>query len=69
MAGDTLNLPRSIAVAPNATAQAGLSIVVPLFNEVNNLPALHARLVEVAQRLKATHGLSTEALYVDDGSR
>ena len=69
MAGDTLNLPRSIAVAPNATAQAGLSIVVPLFNEVNNLPALHTRLVEVAQRLKATHGLSIEVLYVDDGSR
>ena len=42
--------------------------MVPLFNEVNNLPALHTRLLEVARRLKAAHGLSIEVLYVDDGS-
>jgi polyisoprenyl-phosphate glycosyltransferase len=51
-----------------ATAQPGLSIVVPLFNEANNLSTLHARLVEVARRLKDTRGLATEVVYVDDGS-
>jgi glycosyltransferase involved in cell wall biosynthesis len=51
-----------------ATAQPGLSIVVPLFNEANNLATLHARLVEVARRLKDTRGLATEVVYVDDGS-
>jgi polyisoprenyl-phosphate glycosyltransferase len=48
---------------------AGLSIVVPLYNEAKGLPALHARLVEVARRLSATRGLATEVVYVDDGSR
>ncbi|MBW8902452.1 MAG: glycosyltransferase family 2 protein, partial [Bradyrhizobium sp.] len=50
-------------------ADAGLSIVVPLFNEAANLSSLHARLVEAAGALKATRGLTTEVVYVDDGSR
>jgi glycosyltransferase involved in cell wall biosynthesis len=50
-------------------ARQGLSIVVPLFNEAGGLQRLHARLIEVAQRLAATRGLATEVLYVDDGSR
>ena len=50
-------------------ADAGLSIVVPLFNEAANLAALHARIIEVAAALKATRGLTTEVVYVDDGSR
>jgi glycosyltransferase involved in cell wall biosynthesis len=51
------------------TADAGLSIVVPLFNEAANLSSLHARLVEAAGALKAIRGLTTEVVYVDDGSR
>jgi glycosyltransferase involved in cell wall biosynthesis len=51
------------------TTSAGLSIVVPLYNEAGNLAALHARLAEVAGRLKAARGLAIEAVYVDDGSR
>jgi polyisoprenyl-phosphate glycosyltransferase len=47
---------------------AGLSIVVPLFNEEKNLATLHARIVEVARRLQGGRGLSTEVVYVDDGS-
>ncbi len=50
-------------------AQAGLSIVVPCFNEADNLPAFHARLCETAQRLRETHGLTVEVVYIDDGSR
>jgi polyisoprenyl-phosphate glycosyltransferase len=52
----------------DAAAQ-GLSIVVPLFNEAAALERLHARLIEVAQRLAATRSLSCELVYVDDGSR
>ncbi len=47
---------------------AGMSIVVPLFNEAGGLAALHARLCEVARRLGETRGLKTEIVYVDDGS-
>src|SRR3979490_1749157 len=50
-------------------AEVGLSIVVPLFNEADNLSALHASIVEVAGPLKAARGLTTEVVYVDDGSR
>jgi glycosyltransferase involved in cell wall biosynthesis len=53
----------------SARAAAGLSIVVPLFNEARNLPALHERLGEVARRLSETRGLACEVVYVDDGSR
>src|SRR3984893_3133682 len=41
-----------------------LSIVVPLFNEVGTLDELHRRLSEVLHLL----GLSSELIYVDDGS-
>src|SRR5262245_22108939 len=52
-----------------AQSQAGLTIVLPLFNEVNSLSVLHARLTEIARRLKDTRGIATEVVYVDDGSR
>ena len=52
-----------------ARSGAGLSIVVPLFNEADNLAALHERLLEVASRLKAARALAVEVIYVDDGSR
>jgi glycosyltransferase involved in cell wall biosynthesis len=48
---------------------AGLSIVVPLFNEAAGLAALHERIGEVARRLRAARGLACEVVYVDDGSR
>jgi glycosyltransferase involved in cell wall biosynthesis len=50
-------------------AEAGLSIVVPVFNEAKGLPALHARISEVAGRLKSARGLHCEIVYVNDGSR
>src|SRR5271165_4800776 len=63
-AGGTEAAPR-----PRAGAEAGLSIVVPLYNEAAGLPALHGRIVEVARRLSAARGLRVEIVYVDDGSR
>jgi glycosyltransferase involved in cell wall biosynthesis len=52
-----------------AVARAGLSIVVPVYNEAAGLARLHARLVEVAQNLQKNRGLACEVIYVDDGSR
>jgi glycosyltransferase involved in cell wall biosynthesis len=49
-------------------AEAGLSIVVPVFNEARGLPQFHARLVETARRLRQQRGLTCEVIYVDDGS-
>jgi polyisoprenyl-phosphate glycosyltransferase len=51
-----------------ARSAAGLSIVIPLFNEAKGLPDLHARVSEVAKRLRASRGLACEVVYVDDGS-
>jgi len=47
----------------------GLSVIVPLYNEADGLPALHGRLVRFSERLKAERGLASEIVYVDDGSR
>jgi glycosyltransferase involved in cell wall biosynthesis len=54
---------------PPAPAVAGLSIVVPVFNEGAGLAAFHERLAAVARRLRQQRGLAVEAIYVDDGSR
>jgi glycosyltransferase involved in cell wall biosynthesis len=51
-----------------AQAEAGLSIVVPVFNEGAGLARLHDRLVEVARQLRQARGLACEVVYVDDGS-
>jgi glycosyltransferase involved in cell wall biosynthesis len=49
-------------------AEAGLTVVVPVFNEGAGLARFHDRLVEVARQLRRTRGLSSEVIYVDDGS-
>src|SRR5262249_2210064 len=54
---------------PRGRAEAGLSIVVPLFNEASNVSALHTSIVNVARSLRTTYGLAAEGIYVDDGSR
>jgi glycosyltransferase involved in cell wall biosynthesis len=48
---------------------AGLSIVVPVYNEADGLPQLHAGISAVAARLRKERGLSCEIVYVNDGSR
>src|SRR4051812_6189980 len=52
-----------------STADAGLSIVVPVYNEGRGLNGFHARLEDVARQLRQKRGLATEVVYVDDGSR
>lgn len=41
-----------------------ISVVIPVFNERDSLPALYAEIVAVAQ----THALDMEIIFVDDGS-
>src|SRR6476620_1920342 len=55
--------------AARPTTEAGLSIVVPVFNEGAGLASFHAQLAEVARGLRQQRGLATEVVYVDDGSR
>ena len=52
-----------------AKAEAGLSIIVPVYNEASGLANLHARIAAVARELRQTRGLACEVVYVDDGSR
>jgi polyisoprenyl-phosphate glycosyltransferase len=61
--------PASGASALASQAAAGLSIVVPVFNEAAGLPQLHRMLVEAARTLRRRWGLACEVVYVDDGSR
>src|ERR1700686_2255464 len=64
---DQRNALRDRGAAPFGAA-AGLSIVVPAYNESASLDRVHARLTEVAQKLAATRALACEVIYVDDGS-
>lgn len=50
-------------------AARGLSVVVPLYNEAAGLARLHERIATLAATLKQAYGLSSEVVYVDDGSR
>src|SRR5215207_5887221 len=67
MAASSTSLGRT--AGPAHRAGAGLSIVVPVFNEGPGLARFHEQLVEIARKLRAERGLATEVVYVDDGSR
>jgi polyisoprenyl-phosphate glycosyltransferase len=55
--------------APDTSAPAaGLSIVVPVFNEAAGLARLHDRLADCTRAITAKRGLRCEIVYVDDGS-
>ncbi len=47
-----------------ASGQLDLSIIVPLFNEAESLPELHAWIKRVVE----AEGLSYEIIFVNDGS-
>jgi polyisoprenyl-phosphate glycosyltransferase len=61
----------AVTVAPltgKVGPSAGLSIVVPVFNEASGLARFHAELAEIARQLRRGRGLAAEVVYVDDGS-
>src|SRR6478735_2862210 len=57
------------ATTPRPQSEAGMSIVVPVFNEGVGLAQFHAQLVGVVRQLRQQRGLATEVISVDDGSR
>ena len=71
MAANSISMTGAVTtpVRSRGRGETGLSIVVPLYNEAAGLAALHARIAEIAGRLKETRRLATEVIYVDDGSR
>jgi glycosyltransferase involved in cell wall biosynthesis len=69
MSSNAIGLAAGATPRPRAGGEPGLSIVVPVYNEAAGLAALHGRIVEVAQRLRAARGLMVEVVYVDDGSK
>jgi dolichol-phosphate mannosyltransferase len=54
-----------IAAAPAEPARPELSVVIPVFNEADNLGNLYARLTNVLAQI----GSPYEIVFVDDGSR
>src|SRR6266436_6499720 len=63
------NVASSLHRRPAGSAAAGLSIVVPVYNEAAGLAQLHARITAIAAALRNERGLACEIVYVDDGSR
>lgn len=62
-----VNRPRPSAepsATPEGDRRLGVSIVVPLLNEQDNLEQLHAEITETMARGESTY----EVIYVDDGS-
>jgi undecaprenyl-phosphate 4-deoxy-4-formamido-L-arabinose transferase len=50
--------------ADSPAGSVDISVVVPVYNEEENIPSLHRRLAETMERL----GRSYELIFVDDGS-
>jgi|SRR5262245_29682775 len=69
MTNETTARAADIRRAPSRAVEAGLSIIVPLFNEAGGLAALHERVAAVARGLAEARGLKCEVVYIDDGSR
>ena len=63
-----MTLGADISNFAGAGRSAGLSIVVPVFNEAAGLSRLHERLCALAATLRQKYGLASEVVYVDDGS-
>jgi glycosyltransferase involved in cell wall biosynthesis len=56
--------PDRLAVSPDAGKRAGVSIVIPMYNEVENAERLYLRLKPVLDEL----GRISEVVLIDDGS-
>lgn len=61
---DAIQAPAGAAPAVPAALRRDFSVVIPAYNEVENIPALFAALRQTFER----HGLDGEILLVDDGS-
>ena len=57
--------PRYIDGLPSSNEQPDLSVIVPFYNEEDNLVRMHAAIVNAMEPI----GMSFEMVFVDDGSR
>ena len=57
--------PRYIEALPSLTPPPDLSVIVPFYNEEDNVVRMHAAIVEAVEPL----GIPFELVFVDDGSR
>jgi glycosyltransferase involved in cell wall biosynthesis len=60
----TTSTPTGSDNGATATAEINLSVLIPVYNEVDNVEPLHAELA----RVLGTSGLRYELIFVDDGS-
>jgi glycosyltransferase involved in cell wall biosynthesis/Tfp pilus assembly protein PilF len=60
----TLKIIKSFGLRPEMTERVGLSIVIPIFNEKENIPILYERVIDVLSNLHEPY----EIIFVDDGS-
>lgn len=49
--------------------QLDLSIIVPAYNEEKNVLLLYEKIRAVAERMRVSHRMSYELIFIDDGSR
>lgn len=56
-----------ITSSPNAGKL--VSVVVPCFNEEQTVPLFYPVIVDVANKLRASHGMRMEFVFVNDGSK
>ncbi|HWL31185.1 MAG TPA: glycosyltransferase family 2 protein [Xanthobacteraceae bacterium] len=61
---------RADVFAPAAKAKTPrLAVVIPLYNEAPGLVRLHERVENLARELRRDFSITTEVVYVDDGSK
>src|SRR5271157_627367 len=61
---DTSGLQSIMAVPGEERGENALSVIIPIYNEVDNIPALYAELTEALKNFQCTY----EILFIDDGS-
>jgi glycosyltransferase involved in cell wall biosynthesis len=65
-----MNTGGTIVAFPGAEeAEHCLTLIVPAYNEAEALPHSHAQFQNFAGQMRQKHGLKTEIIYVNDGSR
>jgi glycosyltransferase involved in cell wall biosynthesis len=65
---ESKELQRKMLENKSALPVLELSIVIPVFNEAQNIPLIYQRIVEVMSTTDKTYGESYEVIFVDDGS-
>ncbi|MBV9791619.1 MAG: glycosyltransferase, partial [Chloroflexi bacterium] len=65
----TLEHPTPPLALLSAPSPLALSVVIPVYNEEESVPAIYARISEVLAGGPQPYATSYEIIFVDDGSR